>query len=122
MGVSPEDRKECVEMLVNLTPHEIKLFNERKELVKSLPPTGQVARVAVTREKVGEIEGIPVFRAQYGEIEGLPEPRDGVYYVVSGLVATAAARAGREDVLSPGELLRDDQGRPIGSIGLQRPV
>lgn len=55
----------------------------------------------------GEIDGIAIESVTYGEIEGLPEPQEGVYYIVSGLVAAAAAEIGRKDCLAPGALVRD---------------
>lgn len=55
----------------------------------------------------GGIDGIPIKSVTYGEIEGLPEPQEGVYYIVSELVAAAAAKIGRVDCLAPGALVRD---------------
>lgn len=52
-----------------------------------------------------------------------PAPREvAVYYVVSSLAAQAAARSGRatDDLLVPGEQIRDDAGRIIGCRSLAR--
>ena len=100
----------------------------------TLPPSGEVARVASTREKVAVIAacrpcrdgedctgaecrgpGVPLFDTRLGEVTGLPAPVVGTILVVSGMVAQAARR---DDVLSPGALVRNDQGRPIGCEGL----
>ncbi len=59
---------------------------------------------------------IPVFRTTFGEVEGLPEPQDDTLYIVSLLVRRA--RPYRGDLLSPGQLIRDAEGRPIGCKGL----
>ncbi len=103
---------------VNLTPHEIVIFdNEGKNIIKRIPPSGQVARVSVKRTKVAEIGGVPVFRTEYGEVEGLPEPKEGTVYIVSILVLQAL-RGRRKDVIapdtSPQSVIRDDQGRIKG--------
>jgi len=101
-------------MLINLTPHELKIHGG--EGVVSLPPSGQIARCSVTCSPVGEHDGVPLSRSETGAVEGLPEPQDGVIYVVSMVVRSAVP--GRTDVASPGALLRDAEGRPIGCQGL----
>ena len=40
-------------------------------------------------------------------------------FIVSGMVA---AMVERDDVMSPGPLLRDEEGRPIGCKGLKRSI
>lgn len=52
-----------------------------------------------------------------------PAPREvAVYYVVSSLAAEAARRSGRttEDLLVPGQQVRDDAGRIVGCRSLAR--
>ena len=51
-----------------------------------------------------------------GAVVGLPDPKAGVVYVVSGMVRSALE--GRPDVFSPGPLVRDASGRPVGCRGL----
>lgn len=100
--------------IVNLTPHTI------NEVVtgKTYPPSGQVARVAVEYHNTGRIvDGVPVFVAKYGEIEGLPGYMEGVIYVVSSMVLAACRRT---DVVSPGELVRDENGKPVGCRGFKQ--
>lgn len=101
----------------NLTPHALTLQGVNGRL--ELPPSGQIARLAVNREACEPvaIDGItlPVCRPTLGAIVGLPDPEPEVILVVSALVAEAARRA---DVFSPGELVRDDSGRVVGAVGL----
>lgn len=66
---------------------------------------------------VETLSGIPIYEAVYGDVVGLPEEKDGVVYIVSGMVNAAAE--GRGDVYSPGSLIRDDEGRPVGCRGLK---
>ena len=104
--------------VVNLTPHPLQI--ERTDgTVASIPATGQVARLAVAREARNAVKTMvgefAVFAPQLGEIEGLPDPQAGKIYVVSALVADAAKR---QDVFSPGELLRDTDGKIVGARGL----
>ena len=103
----------------NLTPHAINVFSCEKKLIESFAPTGEVARVKVEQSLAGDIGGIPIYKATYGDIVGLPEPKEGVIYIVSGMVAAACPR---HDVFSPGELLRDDNGKPIGCVGLKSSI
>jgi len=98
---------------VNLTPHAI---NE-KISGQTFAPSGSVARVATGKEYRGDFEGIPTYRTTYGKVVGLPQPQDGVVYIVSGMVL--AAISGRNDVFAPGELVRDENGNPIGCEGFK---
>ena len=124
-------------MIINATPHKITLVSkqgveqdskrqflaETVEVVKEIPPSGILPRVSMTNSPAGEIDGIPVESVVYGEIEGLPEFQDGVYYIVSGLVAAAATKIGRVDCLAPGALVRDKNNPAVilGCLFLQKP-
>jgi len=107
--------------LVNLTPHPITLISPTGEQL-TVPPSGAVARVAERMESLGEVmvEGVvvPVVKRSFGEVDGLPEPEPGVLYVVSALVAEAAWRVGRSDVVGLADFVRDEQGRVVGARAL----
>jgi hypothetical protein len=103
--------------LINLTPHPIVIGTV------TVPPSGTIARVAVTREQVGVIHmgddsTVPMFETRYGEVSGLPLPEDGTVLIVSAMVRTHPALSERLDVASPGQLVRDSEGRVIGCDGL----
>ena len=124
-------------MIINATPHKITLVSkqgveqdskkqflaETVEVVKEIPPSGILPRVSMSNSPAGEIDGIPVESVVYGEIEGLPEFQYGVYYIVSGLVASASAKIGRVDCLAPGALVRDKNNPAVilGCLFLQKP-
>ena len=124
-------------MIINATPHKITLVSrqgveqdskkqflaETVEILKEIPPSGILPRVSMTNSPAGKIEGIPIESVVYGEIEGLPEYQDDVYYIVSGLVAAAAAKVGRTDCLAPGALVRDKNNLAVilGCLFLQKP-
>lgn len=57
-----------------------------------------------------EVEGlkVPLLLLQERRIINLPDPVEGVMYVVSGIVATAAQR---DDVVAPSRVLRESKGR-----------
>lgn len=105
--------------LVNLTPHALHIWDAAHEVELVLPPSGAVARVAMVKQAREPVCGVPVIETRLGDVEGLPEPVEGVAYVVSRLVLERV-KATRQDVYAPGELLRDDDGRPIGCEGLSR--
>ena len=124
-------------MIINATPHKITLvskqgveqdskkqfLSETVEILKEIPPSGILPRVSMSNSPAGEIDGIPVESVVYGEIEGLPEYQEEIYYIVSGLVAAAAAKIGRTDCLAPGALVRDKNNPAIilGCLFLQKP-
>ena len=101
---------------VNLTPHALNIV-QADGSVYTLPPSGQTARVGTTRTVINEIDGIEIYETQFGEVEGLPERNGQDLFIVSALVAQ---RANRADVYSPGELVRDGDGKVIGCRGLTR--
>ena len=99
-------------MIKNLTPHAI----TETTTGGIYPPSGTICRVTMTCRRVNEIAGAPVYKAEYGAIENLPAPVPGVVYVVSGMVLAVLAGS-REDVVAPGELVRNEAGQPIGCQG-----
>lgn len=125
--------------LVNATPHAIVLLSKfgveqdsKKQFVaeassirvmKEISPSGVLPCVAMTNTPVGEIDGVPVEAVVYGDIENLPSPKQGVFYIVSGLVAAAASRIGRSDCLAPGAIVRDknNPSNVLGCLFLQKP-
>lgn len=101
----------------NLTPHTINVHTPNG--VRTFEPDGTVARVSTTTVECTDVDGIPTVQTFPGEVQGLPEPEEGVAYIVSGMVLNAIPF--RYDVFAPGDLIRDENGRPIGCKGLRRP-
>jgi hypothetical protein len=103
--------------IVNLTPHKINIFNEDNEEITVIDPSGIVAKIGTKRKKIATVLSIPFFLTEIEQPEGLPEPAEGTIYIVSGMFRS---HVDRPDLYQPGELLRDDEGRPIGCIGLSQ--
>ena len=97
-------------MIINLTPHAINLPD------RTIEPSGKVARCTEITNDAGRFEGIELITRQYGEVVDLPEPVDGDLLIVSALVR--AARPGRLDLASPGDLVRDADGKIVGCKNL----
>ena len=105
--------------IINLTPHSIVFFDDAgNKVLMTVEPSGQIARVSVTREKIGDINGIPVNQTRFGKVENLPEPQEGTIFIVSALTAQAVPE--REDVFITDDAVRDEQGRIIGCRALAR--
>lgn len=106
--------------IINLTPHAVVIYdNDGKTILATVQPSGEVARVSMTRQQVGHVTGtdIPIFISASGDVTGVPDPQAGKIYLVSALVRLALK--GRRDVLSPGELIRNEAGQPVGCRGLE---
>jgi hypothetical protein len=90
----------------NLTPHSITnvLTGE------IFPASGDVARASSASVEVAP----GFFATTFGEVTGLPAQEEGVVLLVSMLVRTASGRA---DLVSPGDLVRDENGNPLGCKG-----
>lgn len=101
--------------LVNLTPHILNIITPAGTI--ALPPSGGVARVNKSTALV-EIPGVdvPLVTIAWGGLAGLPEPDGASLFIVSNLVREAVPR--RQDVASPGELVRGPDGQPVGCQGL----
>ncbi len=103
--------------VINLTPHDIVVvYGDEK---KVFPKSGSVARVSVEYypTQLGEILGVPTTSSSYGEVIGLFREIPGVFYIVSTMVAQAM-EGKRLDLLSPGPLIRDENGQPVGCSSL----
>jgi hypothetical protein len=111
----------------NLTPHAINVG------ALALPSEGN-ARVTEIVTPSADLEldigQIATCRVKYGAVEGLP-PSDwtrgedgwsGTYYVVSAMTASAVRASGdfRDDLLCPGEVVRDGAGKVVGCRSLRR--
>ena len=98
-------------MIKNYTPHPVNLGG--KEYVSV-----GLARVSQTDTVIGEHDGVEMRKAEYGEVTGLPEKEEGTLFIVSALVKAACPE--RNDLVSPGGLIRDNAGRVIGASYLIR--
>jgi hypothetical protein len=85
-------------------------MGENEEVIEEIPSSGK-ARVEEEMTKTGEINGVPVYKKTYSKVKGLPDPKKDTYFYVSSLVASASER---DDLLVPGEFVRDDDGRILG--------
>jgi len=103
--------------IINLTPHALSIVGDNGTL--TIPPSGTVARLAVTRTALAPVvvDGVSltISLPVMGDVTDLPSAVDDVILVVSALVAGAVNRT---DVYSPGELIRDGAGNVIGARGL----
>jgi len=106
--------------IINLTPHTLNVHTHGEVL--NIPASGSLARVASEYFKLKYTAdyGVDLFTCVYGEVEGLPpyRPSSNTLYVVSGIVKSAVPN--RPDVVSPGQLIRDENGKPVGCKGLRR--
>lgn len=113
---------------INLTQHTVDIYKEIVDadgkptgetvLAQSITPSGTVARC---EEKAMYCwthapTGIDAYRVEYGNVSGLPDAERGVWLIVSAMVR--GALPDRPDLCSPGKLLRDGNGKPVGCIGL----
>lgn len=120
---------------VNLTPHTINVFNS-DGYSEEFPPSGIVARMGMTRKPIESAIGVDLFFTDSTVIEGIEHfhMKSGVQYVIiTSLAVKSELREYLQDVVdncyedgppphfivvSPGELIRNDKGQPIGCKGL----
>lgn len=112
----------------NLTPH-ILTIQDTNDRIMTLNPSGLCPRrETITRTTTpiniqnadGSSTTIGVNIEALGPVVGLPDQVEGVVLVVSRLVAQDVPH--RSDVFAPGDLVRDEHGRPVSARGLVRVV
>lgn len=118
--------------VINRTPHDIVILpigapaDAAPILTLAKADRGEVARVEQTTAHDGWVAPlasgarVPIGRAEWGQVVGLPDPDPNTYHIVSVIVVEAALDAGRtiDDLLVPGDQVRDGKGRIVGCRGL----
>lgn len=108
-------------VVTNLTTHPISVLEGAKTLA-SYPVSGQVARVREVVTDTGDLVTdrgtVPTTSVAYADdVEGLHDPADGTAYLVSRVVAAAVSR---DDLLFPGDEVRNSLGQIVGCTSLAR--
>jgi hypothetical protein len=105
-------------VIINLCPHALNILDAEGK-VRDFPKCENPARVSQSEEVLGNILGVQITRQKFGKVENLPEYKQGTFYVVSRMVAAAAAAEGRKtsDLLIPGPGVRNEAGQIIGARG-----
>ena len=110
--------------IINLTPYDIHVVDRDGE-VHVFAKAENPARCS---EEIAETSFVGNFQLtvkQMGTIKGLPNSTGaglGIFFVVSRVVYEQAIKSGRDcsDLLIPGDAIRDDNGRIIGSVGFSK--
>ena len=107
--------------MINLTPHVI---NETST-ASAFPTTGIIARVEQQTIAQPElVEGATVYAVVSGTVEFSEplEPVEGEWYIVSAMCLSGLANQYPEsNWVSPGTLVRNEQGQPVGCNGFHLP-
>lgn len=104
-------------MLINLTPHAVTILGDGNEMIKTIEPSGTIARLETSVKDMGEIEGIKVTKTCFDSVIDLPEEREGQFFIVSQMVKNSPLCIGRTDLLVPTEVVREN-GKILGCKSL----
>ena len=104
-------------MAKNLIHHPVVIY-KNGSVWCTLQPEGTVPRCQEERIRIGDIDGIPLMTTRFGLVHDIPEKIEGVFLIVSPIVANTLPD--RDDLLVPDALERDDQGNIIGCEALTR--
>lgn len=95
---------------------------ETGEGTVTFPKDGRPAFLKSVFTDGGSINGIPVTNGRLlPEVPGLPEPEEGVLILVPAITGMVLSAAGRDDVLVPGPINRDEKGQIASYRGLAVP-
>lgn len=106
-----------MEKIINLTPHDIHVRTAQGEM-KTFPRSGQIARVAQESRLETSVAGVPVAVPTFGAVLDLPAEEPNTFLLVSMMIRNALPS--RRDLLSPGDMLRDEAGKIIGCVSFHR--
>jgi hypothetical protein len=101
--------------LINLTPDPVSLFDADGNLLEEVLPSGHIAYIEEESTELPNLNGMPMRRVIRGQIIGLLKPEPGVLQIVPTMIFHLARRV---DVVAPGPVLRDSDGRVRGYLGL----
>lgn len=109
---------------INLTPHALQVKSLDGGFITILPDAEGPVRVIYDhlppeQVRIGGSEVAVAVAGPVREIVGLPDPQPDIVFIVAKAVADAAP-AHRGDLMSPGSLIRDAEGKVIGCDGLTR--
>ena len=101
---------------INLTPHDIHIMGYDDEEIENITASGTIARVAIEEVSLYYISGVQIKLQIPQQPIDVPLPRNNTFYIVSTLVRLALPK--RIDLLSPGDMVRDEKGRILGCKSL----
>ena len=101
--------------LINLTPHALNIINSSGDVI-DISASGIIAHCSQESIDVDIVNGIRIARQVFGEVVDLPAEKENTMYIVSRLVASACPE--RRDLVIPGPLVKDEDGKVIGCNGL----
>jgi hypothetical protein len=95
--------------IINLTPHDVNICDEKGNIIKTYKASGMYARVDHGWETIDYVDGVPLVvrkneRVIVTNADGilefdLPRPKEGTMYIVSNVVLTHCSD--RLDIVSP---------------------
>lgn len=108
-------------MILNLTPHPIRLFRDGEaEPYEEIPVGGPPVRLATIDLGTQLGYGAPVELVEFGHAHDLPNKMPDTWLIVS--LPVALSLTGRDDLLVPYLEVRNDEGTVIGCRMLAQPV
>ena len=102
-------------IIINMTPHEVCIGDRR---ISSSPEVRLLPRVVFKETKAETICDLPIVEITVDKVIYLPKSRQGVYLIVSSIVA--AAEPLRRDLLVPHDPIRNSSGQVISCTSLAR--
>ena len=103
-------------MVINCTPHDVNIYTPSG--CCTYPAAKDPARAIYVRRTAGAVDGTLIYRRFTEDIVNLPDPKPGTYYIVPKTLAQACPE--REDLIFPGTVVRDADGRVVGCIDFSR--
>ena len=117
---------------VNLTPHEVRIYQyyasnkgvlrEDVRPLRVFPPCESPVRAKQRETLLAVVDEVPIVALEFGSVDKLPPPEEGTVYICTAVAAEQAARMGRTDVVMIAGSIRDTRGCTVGATKLARPA
>lgn len=113
---------------INATPHELNVVEADGFTIRTVPISGVVVRVETTRTEANFFGNVKAERVEFGPLEDVSSAYvlachhiDHAVIIVSGMALShpdLPADTNHITYASPGALVRNEHGQPIGCLGL----
>lgn len=102
----------------NLHPVNVLLPSGEVKVYAKQPDDFKMPRAEMGSKVVEEIDGVPISEQDFGKVYDLPEEEEGIFWIVSRIVAENAPH--RRDLLIPGPQKLGEDGKVRLCEGLSR--
>ena len=97
--------------VINLTPHDVDICDEKGNVIKTYKASGIVARISHSWDEIDYVDGVPIVTRVNEKVVDLPSEQKDTMYIVSNIILNECKD--RLDLLAPVQQVKI-YGRVVG--------